>query len=113
MHHTLFEVLFWTGCRVGEALALTRKDIDLKDYRIHISKTFFRSGGKDILSTPKTEQSERTVEIPKFLKNELQEYIEGFGEITPDTRICWIRTSPERKCGDVSTSCRMQAPNDP
>ncbi len=87
MHHMLFELLYWTGCRVGEALALTPVDIDLKGSRISITKTFCRIGGKDVLSTPKTETSVRTIEIPVFLRDELKDYLIRLGEITNNTRI--------------------------
>ena len=87
MYYVLFEVLFWTGCRIGEALALTPEDIDLGNCSIRINKTFFRSGGKDILGTPKTEYSERLVDIPVFLQEELKSYLEAHKEIAMDRRI--------------------------
>lgn len=70
----MFEILFWTGCRIGEALALTKEDIDFNSNQLHISKTYYRINGKDIITTPKTEQSVRTIDIPEFLKEEIQEY---------------------------------------
>lgn len=36
---TAFELLYWTGMRQGELLALTPRDIDISHHRIHISKT--------------------------------------------------------------------------
>lgn len=73
-YFALFEILFWTGCRIGEALALTKEDIDFNSNQLHISKTYYRINGKDIITTPKTEQSVRTIDIPEFLKEEIQEY---------------------------------------
>jgi len=86
-YYALFELLFWTGCREGEALALTRNDIDFDNNQIHITKTYYRTGGEDIITTPKTEQSVRVVDIPEFLKNELQQYVNRLYKYPADERI--------------------------
>ena len=75
-YYTLFEILFWTGCRIGELLALTVNDVDFVNNQIHINKTYYRMNREDVVTTPKTEQSIRTIDIPEFLKNEIQEYVE-------------------------------------
>ena len=33
-YYVLFETLFWTGMRIGELLALTKEDVDLKNNQI-------------------------------------------------------------------------------
>lgn len=86
-YYALFELLFWTGCREGEALALTRNDIDFGNNQIHITKTYYRTGGEDIITTPKTEQSVRVVDIPEFLKNELEHYVNRLYMYPSDERI--------------------------
>ncbi len=73
-YYIMFEVLFWTGIREGELLALSKSDIDFYNNRINISKTYFRANGQDMITTPKTEQSVRVVEIPIFLKEEIKEW---------------------------------------
>lgn len=73
-YFVIFEILFWTGCREGEMLALTKRDVDFENNRLSISKTYYRSGGKDIITTPKTEQSVRTIELPEFLTKEIKDY---------------------------------------
>ncbi len=75
-YHTLFEILFYTGMRIGEALALTKADIDFEGLKIHISKTYYRTDGRDVITKPKTEQSIRTIEIPPFLAEEIKTYTE-------------------------------------
>lgn len=70
-----FEVLYWTGLRVGELLALTPEDIDLEKYTISINKSYQRLQGEDYITDPKTEKSNRTVSIPDFLCEELEEYM--------------------------------------
>ena len=74
-YYIIFEILFWTGCRIGELLALTSQDIDLDLNKIYISKTYYRLNGEDIVTSPKTEQSIRTIDIPQFLKEEIKGYI--------------------------------------
>lgn len=49
--------------------------MDLINNKIHISKTYYRSGGKDYITEPKTESSVRTVDIPEFLKKEIKDYL--------------------------------------
>lgn len=74
-YYVIFEILFWTGCREGEMLALTKDDIDFENNQISITKTYYRTGGKDIITTPKTEQSVRVIHIPEFLKQEMESYV--------------------------------------
>ena len=73
--YLMFEILFWTGIREGELLSLTIADFDMVNNLLHINKTYHRIDGKDVISTPKTDNSVRTIVIPNFLKEELQEYI--------------------------------------
>lgn len=76
-YHVLFEILFWTGCRIGELLALTKGDVDFEHNKLHITKTFYRTDGKDYITEPKTKQSIRTIEIPEFLKQEIKDFVDG------------------------------------
>ena len=85
--YLMAEILFWTGMREGELLALTRKDIDLQNNLIHISKTYYRFKGKDVITSPKTETSNRTISIPEFLKKELESYICGHYAMPEDERL--------------------------
>ena len=86
-YYTFFEILYWCGCRMGETLALTKNDIDLNNRIISINKTFHRSEGKDIITTPKTENSIRTIHIPEFLADELEEYINKTYDLKKDDRV--------------------------
>lgn len=71
-----FELLYWTGIRVGELLALTPTDIDEKKRLLKITKTYVRHGGRDMISPPKTENSVRNVAMPDFLFDEVMDYIQ-------------------------------------
>jgi integrase len=86
-YFVIFEILFWTGMRIGELLALTKADIDFYNDRINIDKTYHREGGKDIVTSPKTEQSIRTVEIPKFLKEEIKAYTDSLYGLPEHARL--------------------------
>ena len=85
--YIMFEILFWTGCREGEMLALTKKDIDLLQARISISKTYYRHEMRDIITDPKTDTSMRTIEIPGFLVQEIAEYYKHLYEYPDDVRL--------------------------
>ena len=74
MFRVLYEILFWTGCREGEMLALRLKDFDFENHIMNITKTYYRHEKKDIITTPKTEKSIRIVTIPVFLEKEIKEY---------------------------------------
>lgn len=69
----LFRLLLTSGIRIGEALALLKSDIDIKNYTISISKDVIFVKGKRIVQTPKTKAAIRTIPIPKELCEELLE----------------------------------------
>lgn len=81
------EILFWTGVREGELLALTPKDIDLNKNLLYINKTYNRINGEDIISSPKTETSNRIISIPTFLRDEIKEYIDGHYDMPDNERL--------------------------
>ena len=88
-----FEVLFWTGLRVGELLALTPTDIDFSAKTISVTKSYQRIKGEDYITDPKTEKSNRTVSIPDFLCEELQEYLAMLYGFKNDDRMFQITKS--------------------
>lgn len=65
MYYSLFYVLFFTGLRIGEALALQWNDIDFGSNRISINKTLRYISKEDgyIISPPKSWRSLRTIEL--------------------------------------------------
>lgn len=84
---TAFSFLFLTGCRKGEMLALTVSDLDLKEGTVAINKTYTRLGKKDIITTPKTEKSIRTISMPLSLVQIMQDFIHGLGGISSKQRL--------------------------
>ncbi len=84
-----FEIMFWTGLRVGETIALTPKDIwDTKI--IDVNKTASRKNGEDRIYDPKTTKSARKVPIPDFLYNEIQEYLNSLYEIKDTDKVFYF-----------------------
>ena len=55
-------------------LALTAADFDFKNSTVTINKTYQRLHGDDVITSPKTKKSIRTIKMPKFLCEEMQEY---------------------------------------
>lgn len=70
-----FEMLYWCGIREGELLALTAGDFDFESGTVKISKSYQRLKGKDVITTPKTKKSNRTIKMPPFLCDEMQDYL--------------------------------------
>lgn len=73
--YTAFEMLFYTGMRKGELLALTLKDIDFEKKTIRINKTLAYISGEYVAQSPKTVKSNRIIEAPDFLLEEIKAYI--------------------------------------
>ena len=80
-----FQILFWTGIRIGELLALTWADVDLEAKVLHITKSYQRLKGKDIVTAPKTPKSVRTVNLPAFLVEDILDYRNSVYDPRPDT----------------------------
>ena len=87
MHYVMFEILFWTGMREGELLALTKKDIDLGQQQIKVSKTYYRMKKEDVITAPKTDNSVRTIAIPQFLADEIKAYYDRLYKYPEDARL--------------------------
>lgn len=73
-YRALFDVLFWTGVRIGEAMALTLEDFDFENKKLRICKTYSVVKGQHIINPPKTAKGNRKIEIPDFLCNEIKSY---------------------------------------
>ena len=65
-----FQLLYWCGIRSGELLALTPADFNFKKKTLRINKSYQRLNGQDLITTPKTEKSNRVITMPQFLTEE-------------------------------------------
>ena len=83
-----FHLLFWTGIRSGELLALTKDDFDFHAKTLSITKNYARQNQKDLILAPKTPKSKRVVTLPDFLAAMVQEYAQKYpqGRLFPQTK---------------------------
>ena len=82
-----FEILYWCGIREGELLALTPEDFDLEKGTVRINKSYQRLNGQDIITDPKTPKSNRIVQMPDFLVEEMKDYMQKLYRIEPKDRL--------------------------
>ena len=68
-------------------LALTREDFDLEKKTLRINKTYQIVYGKEQVTSPKTEKSNRTIELPQFLCDEMEDYFESIYKLDPKSRL--------------------------
>ena len=87
MSYMAFQLLYWTGMRIGELMALTFKDIDFEKNLIYITKSFQRISGRDVITEPKTPKSIRNITIPKFVVDDLNEYTSKLYGVLEDDRL--------------------------
>lgn len=85
--YTAFLVLYYTGMRIGELMALTFADIDLKAGTISINKTYHKINGRTVITPPKTEKGNRTITIPRFLCVCLDRHMKRIYGATKETRV--------------------------
>lgn len=87
MLYYTFEILYWCGIREGELLALTPSDFDFEKKTLRINKSYQRLQGKDVITTPKTKKSNRVIQMPDFLCEEIKDYLRQLYGASPDSRI--------------------------
>lgn len=85
--YAIFMTLYYTGIREGELLALTPADIDLEKQTLRINKSYQRINGEDVIASPKTPKSNRTIPIPDKLVTCLKEYMTKCYGLQPDDRL--------------------------
>ena len=88
-----FEMLYWCGIREGELLALTPADFDFEAGTVKISKSYQRLHGEDVITTPKTKKSNRTIKMPNFLCDEMRDYLGMLYGVKKKDRIFTITKS--------------------
>lgn len=68
-------------------LALTKDDFDLEKKTLTISKPFQRLKGKDYITSPKTEKSNRVIQLPQFLCDEIEDFFGMFYHLDSKARL--------------------------
>ena len=87
------EMLYWCGIREGELLALTAADFDFEKETVRINKSYQRLHGEDVITTPKTKKSNRIIKMPKFLCEEMREYLQMLYGLKKEDRIFTVTKS--------------------
>ena len=99
-----FTLLFYTGMRRGELLALLISDINFTKNEININKSINPKNGKNA-TVPKTNKSNRKIKMLRIVKETLSKYkntndiIFGLNKITP--------TTLQRKCDKNCKSAQI------
>lgn len=74
---TALLLLFYSGMRFGEMLALTYSDFDFKDNTISITKSLqHRAKAGDLVSPPKTDNGIRCISMPQSIMAVIKDYTE-------------------------------------
>ena len=87
-----FDILFYTGIRSGELLALTPSDI-LPSKRLDINKNYAKVDGEDLFLEPKTPKAKRCISIPDFLYDDIHAYVSKLYGIEKGDRIFYFTKS--------------------
>jgi len=82
-----FQILYWTGIRLGELRALTKNDFDFEKKTMRINKSTQRIQGKEVITDPKTPKSKRIIILPDFLVDDLKDYFLKIGYFGDDDPI--------------------------
>ena len=93
LSYAAFNILFWTGCRIGELLALTLADFDFVNKTMRINKNYARINRKDLILAPKTPKSHRTVTLPDPLISIIRDYLKERYEPQQNERLFEVTKS--------------------
>ena len=99
-YQLFYRILMYTGIRIGEALALTWKQVNLDEKYIDIKNSAYYRNGQVHIGTVKTTQSNRRIYIHNAFTEELKlwkaKQFDLLGEFTDDSDNLQIfQTSPE------------------
>lgn len=92
VYKTVFNLLYYTGCRIGELTALTVGDYDATAKTLNINKNYAYVGGKVYITTPKTKKSRRIITLPAKVCTMIDAYINTMYEPLPTERLFYTVT---------------------
>lgn len=88
VYYVAFMLLFYSGMREGEMLALTVADVHPDTGIVDINKNYaVLHGGKEVFSEPKTPKSSRSIKVPQKVIALLVELQGKLTEPTPQSRL--------------------------
>jgi len=105
--------LLYTGCRRGEALAVTYEDIDRENNVIHINKAVGYKDNHPFIKPPKTESGVRDIILLDALKKRIPEgtgllFHNRKGELYLDSQIRRAWAEWQRKTGTTITAHQLR-----
>ncbi len=113
-YQLLYRVLMYSGVRIGEALALTWKNVNLTENYIDIVHSAYYRNNQVHIGTVKTSQSRRRIYIHSAFANELKDWKEAeqmilLSEFTDDLENLQIfQDSPEILTSSNVTNFRVR-----
>ena len=108
--HVAIELLFYSGMRFGERLALTLADLDYNKQTISITKSLQRKNRQNYITAPKTDNGIRVITMPAAVMEHLEDYTRKLYGLQPDDLIftftrSLIRNNMKRACTAPGVSC--------
>lgn len=103
MSKIVFNLLYWSGMRSGELLALTLNDFDFEARTVSITKNYARIDGEDLFLDPKTPKSNRKITLPQFVCDMVKDYADRLYGYYPSDRLFeitkhYLKSEMERGC---------------
>ena len=92
-----FEMLYWSGLRIGEVEALTPSDFNFERETVSVTKTHKVENGEHFDTPPKTAKSVRVVQLPHFLCEEIRDYMKMYYSLEDDSRLFTLSPSTLRR----------------
>lgn len=87
MSEAIFNLMFYTGIREGELLALTLSDFNFEKNTVDINKSYVRFNGEDLIQTPKTPKSKRVITLPVQTMEIIKKYAGKLYGYSPTDRL--------------------------
>lgn len=97
---TMLRLLYYSGMREGEMLALSLDDFNGENGTVSIEKNFAVVNGKPLIKEPKTPNSKRIVALPKEIIDEVKQYADQLYDYHSSDRLFVV--------GKSSLSRRME-----
>ncbi|MEG2347993.1 MAG: site-specific integrase [Cetobacterium sp.] len=102
--YIILNILFFTGIRIGELLALTLEDINFDKKIIKINKTLVRIDGENVSTTTKTEAGRRDILVNDKLLADISSYSKKIYELNKTNRLFQIdRTNVSKQIKKFAT----------
>jgi len=90
---TIFNLLYWSGMRSGELLALSLPDFDFGVEAVKIDKNYARLDQEDLILEPKTPKSNRKIGIPKHVCDLVSDYASRLVDYENNERLFQVTKS--------------------